>query len=426
MNTAIPNPLDRLDPDDIPSAWTVRGLDRLPDDELLSAACRRLSTSCGEEVTSFSLHAPLELMARARLLPMVSAPARTPARQRVAQLAATWATADASAKPSFDDSPVEQPSGALVDAIRDGDPAAADRAFVSLCSRSDAEQLVGHLVDSVLGHLGGAAHGAIFLELLPRFRPVGADPALMGRTLIGEIARHPDWQLQWLDQPRTKASAASLTERLLSPRADGRPSSHFVQPTMALVDETGLAHRTLADVTHRLSIEDARRVLLPIAAMSMLQDEPANAPYGWTHCLTLPQATLAVAHRAADPQRAVDVAATYVLGFRATQSTGPVDPEWKPEPPRRSSLDILRLDPSAAAATAWHATARQRHSFVRQLVDHATPHHDAHLAKYTLACLDAGTHDPANAHLFLAAAAYLAAWWRQHDDHIPTTEGETT
>ncbi len=81
------------------------------------------------------------------------------------------------------------------------------------------------------------------------------NPALMARTLVGEIARHPDWQMRWFNQPRPAASEVSLTDRLGSPKADREPSSHFVQPTMALVDDTGLAHRLLADVTQHLSIE---------------------------------------------------------------------------------------------------------------------------------------------------------------------------
>ena len=37
--------------------------------------------------------------------------------------------------------------------------------------------------------------------------------------------------------------------------------------------------------------------------------------------------------------------------------------------------------------------------------------HDAHLVKYTLACLDAMAADPPAARLYLAAAATLLAFW---------------
>ena len=415
MNTTTHNPLDQLDPEDLTGAWTARGLDRMTDAELLDAACQLLSTPRDEAADSFALHAPLELMARAQLLPMVSMQRREAARRRIAHIAVTWSTTGAPTDPADDTAPVEKPLDALREALRHGDPETADRAFVSLCARRGQDQIVDDLVDIVLPQLGGAAHGAIFLELLPRFRPARTNPALMARTLVGDIARHPDWQMRWFDQPRPAASEVSLTDRLVSPAADREPSSHFVQPTMALVDDTGLAHRMLADVTQHMSIEAARRELLPIAAMSMLQDEPTSAPYGWTHCLTLPQAALAIAHHASDTQRAIDIAATYVLGFRATQSTGPIDPGWEPDPPHRFTEEVTHLDPSTAAAAAWHATAEQRVVVTQKLIDNAVPHHDAHLAKYTLACLDAGSHDPANEHLYLAAATYLAAWWHHHD-----------
>ena len=415
MEPTTHNPLDHVDPDDIAGAWTARHLDRMTDAELLRAACQLLSIPRNEAANSFTLHAPLELMARAELLRSVSAQRRESARQRIIHIAATWSTTGGPTKEGDGTAHDEQPLDVLTEALRQGDSEAADRAFVSLCASRDQDQIVADLVDIVLSHLGGAAHGAIFLELLPRFRLAGINPALMARTLIGEIARNPS-RLRWFDQPRPETAAgASLTDRLISPAAASEPSSHFVQPTMALVDDTGLAHRTLADVTHGLSIDEARRQLLPIAAMSMLQDAPANAPYGWTHCLTLPQATLAVAHRASDAQRAIDVAATYVLGYRATQSSGPIDPSWEPDRPRRFVDEVTHLDPSVAAATAWHAQPDRRADITQQLIDHAAPHHDAHLAKYTLACIDASAHDPSNARLYLAAAAYLAAWWQQHD-----------
>jgi hypothetical protein len=406
-------------------SWSSRHVDELGDAELLDGVCRELSTTSAE-ATSFTLHAPLELMARSRLLSMVSPARRVAARRRIAQIADTWA---ASARPAAtadsrgESAPIERPPDMLRDALRIGDPDSADRAFVALCAARTPAKIVGDLAGLVLGLLGGAAHGAIFLELLPQFRPTsGINPALMGRTVIGDIARHPNWRLRWLDEPRPAPSDASLFERLASPRAEGRASSHFVQPTMALVDDTGLAHRTLADVTQHLTIDQARRELLPIAAMSMLQDDPANAPYGWTHCLTLPAAALAIGDRSDNPQRAVDVAATFVLGFRATQSSTAIDSEWAPEPPQRFVAEVERLDPGTAAAMTWHADTGTRAGIAQRLIDHAATHRDAHLVKYTLACLDAAEHDPSNEHLFLAAAAFLAAWWTEHD----LAEGATT
>ncbi len=416
MPTDTRNPLSQLDPNNVHGSWSRLGFEQMSDSDLLRAATELLVVPHREPADSFTLHAPLELMARAQMLPAVSQDRREAARQRIAHIATTWARTGTPAT-TEEAKPVEKPLDALAGALREGDPAAVDRAFIALCAHRTQDEIIGDLADVVLPHLGGAAHGAIFLELLPRFRPIGVNPALMARTLLGDLARHPDRQLSWFTRPRPeRADDVTLTERLVSPEADGEPSSHFVQPTMTLVDETGLAYRTLADVTDGITIDQARHELLAVAAMSMLQDEPANAPYGWTHCLTLPQAALAVAERASDPQIAIDVAATYVLGFRATQSSGPIDPAWEPDPPATVDVrEIIGSEPSAAAALAWHATGEQRAHITQQLIDHAAPHHDAHLAKYTLACLDAGAHDSADAHLYLAAAAYLAAWWHHHE-----------
>jgi hypothetical protein len=198
--------------------------------------------------------------------------------------------------------------------------------------------------------------------------------------------------------------------------AERRLPNNFIYPTMSLVDESGLAHELLADVTIGLPVDEARRDHQRVAAMSMIQDEPSNAPYGWSHCLPMPQGALAIAHHSSDLRVAVGVAATYVLGFRATQSSNPIDPAWVPARYEHDPVGpAVELDPHVAAATALHAGPEQRTRIVQQLIDHAAPHHDAHLAKYTLACLDAGALDGEQTHLYLAAATYLAAWWQRSD-----------
>jgi hypothetical protein len=144
----------------------------------------------------------------------------------------------------------------------------------------------------------------------------------------------------------------------------------------------------------------------------MLQDDPAHAPYGWSHALSMPQATLGVAHACADPRDAIAVAATYVLGFRATLGRVRLDPSWTPllgAP--RDPIAALEGTVEEAVAAAWHATPGQEPLVVEALATRASLHHDAHLVKYTLACLDARRADPEAVPLFLAAAACLSAWW---------------
>ena len=42
--------------------------------------------------------------------------------------------------------------------------------------------------------------------------------------------------------------------------------------------------------------------------------------------------------------------------------------------------------------------------------------HDAHIVKYTLACLDAADADPSQRDLYFAAADHLHQWWAQRGD----------
>jgi hypothetical protein len=302
----------------------------------------------------------------------------------------------------------------LAAAVAAGDLDGIDRAARAAIAGSTAAELVARLADVVVRRLAAAAHGSIFLYHLPRLLAASSAAAAMARGLLRELGRQPTWELTWMEgRPAWGAPTGDLAERLLAPVPAGDPGSHFIYPTMSLVERTGLAADVLDAPTRRLPVADARRDLLRVAAASMLQDDPAHAPYGWSHALTMPQATLAVAPASSDPSTAVAVAATYVLGFRSTLGSHTLDPSWRPDPVE--GLDVatfLDAGPGAAAAAMWHATADEYGSYVRRVVTDAARHADAHLAKYTLACIDATRDDPGAGRLFMAAAAYLAAWWR--------------
>jgi len=392
------------------------------DSALLSDVAHVLTSIHQEPPGSFVLHAPLELMARAELLRLVSPASRDQARQRIAEIATAWSSTGTPDWPSQGEL-VDDPLEVLNAALSEGDINAADHAYQSLCQQRSASELIADLAGSVLPQLGGAAHGSIFFELLPRFTISGVKAALMARTVVADLARHPDWRITWINQPRPpRHHSDSLIDRLLTPTSGEKPESTFIHPIMSLIDRNGLASEVLADITEGLSLKQARRELLRVAAHSMLQDDPAHAPYGWTHCLTLPHSALAMAEPSGDPQRAIDIAATYVLGYRATQSARAIDPNWKPQPPAHMEADTaLEAGPETAAAHAWHATNTEQSVLTQAIVDYAASHPDAHLAKYTVATLDAARLDPEAAHLFRAAAAYLAAWWHQHDNNPTST-----
>jgi hypothetical protein len=300
---------------------------------------------------SFVLHAPLELLARAILLERLPDERRARARERLQWLADRYAAAGPTAT---------APAPSL-----------------------DAP------VDDVLCSLAAAGHAPILLSL--RGRVPAVTTTFGDASIATEIARNAGWKLTWPRARRTSGRTTSdLEERLAAPRSPGDPGNDFIYPTMQLTESSGLAAEVLEAPLSGLRVDEARRMLLRTAARSMLQDNPAAAPYGWTHCLTLPQAVLVAADRGADPDIAVAVAATYVLGFRATQGKVRLDASWTPPP-----------EPSPEVVEA--------------LVEFGVTHADAHVAKYTLACLDAADTDPEGARLYLAAAAHLQDWWRQHD-----------
>jgi hypothetical protein len=312
---------------------------------------------------SFVLHAPLELLARALLLERVPDDARPAARKRIAELAAAYAAA--------------------------GPPAAPD----------DVPPIpTTTTVDGIVLSLAAAGHAPILLELRPRVADVV--PTFGNGLVAMELARYPDWRFDWAAaRIATGATSGDLAERLAAPRSPGDPGSDFIYPTMHLTETSGLAAEVLDAPLRELGLDEARRVLLRVAAQSMLQDAPSAAPYLWTHCLTLPQAALAAVEVGADPDVAVAVAATYVLGFRAIYGRVRLDSGWTSAP-------------GSAAQQVLEAGAGELADLVDEIVTFGALHPDAHVAKYTLACLDATAADPDAGSLFLAAAAHLHEVWR--------------
>jgi hypothetical protein len=118
----------------------------------------------------------------------------------------------------------------------------------------------------------------------------------------------------------------------------------------------------------------------------------------------MPQATMRLTDVAPHAQA---VAATYVVGFRTALGSVGLEPGWVPE--RESAVGEAWFDPSP--------------TLVPDLAGFAAAHHDAHLAKYTLASLDAARCDPSHRHLHLAAATGLAQWWINHEQRASLTAG---
>jgi hypothetical protein len=350
-----------------------------PDDHLIEWATDIVGVPKEAPADSFVLHAPLELMARATLLRRVSTEGRLAARARIIWMVRQYQAAGPSVRAPLPVMP--RSTGAAVDALRKAidvsDLEETDRFATWLGENASAADLRRALGPALAPALGGAAHGSIALHLLGRTPAIGG---VVVRGVAREIARHPDWRIQWDGVARGRRP---LLDALLEAPRLGLPGSDFIFPMVS--HGAASAKELLADVSS--DPVAGGRSLSRVAAWSMLQEPATYTPYGWTHTLTIPQAVMSLG---LDPTLAVAVAGTQVVGFRASMGT-------------------LRLQPEAPVPVV--AAARQA-----QLALDASRHFDAHLVKYTLACFDAAAADPEMARLYMAAASHLADWWATQPD----------
>jgi hypothetical protein len=385
----------------------------LSDVDLVADVADEVRVPRDDPADSFVLHAPLELAARAALLPRVPQPAREGARARIAEIAAEYRAfgpaVDDPAPRTFD-SPASG-AAALASAIDAGDLDAVDAAAAALTRLATGPELRTLLAGVVVARLSAAAHAPIFLYQLPRVAPRGELPGELLRPLVREVARHPNWRLTWHERTvrRRRRSPDALRAAIAATPRLGVPGSEFIHPVMSQAERGGMAADLLADATAGVDLAVGIPIVLRAAAWSMLVEPRDYIPYGWTHCLTMPQAVLGIAD-VLDARTALAVASTYVVGFRAAFAQRSLV-ETPPPDPEIDLTDAIDAGPDIAAAAAWNAPAPAMPRVVTELVTRAAVHHDAHYAKYTLACLDAAAADRSHTRLYLAAAAKLAGYW---------------
>jgi hypothetical protein len=394
----------------------------LSDHDLVAAVFQVVATPKVEPASSFVLHAPLEVAARSALLRRVRPEGRDVARRRLVEVADAY-TAEATPLPDpapLADDDIGSVTTRLVDTIGAGDLDDADRSATRLTQLVTGGELPALLAAPLSRSLSAAGHAGILFQTLAADGDV---PAAALRGMARELARHPDWALPEIDLGEADRAGSGtethlLEEALLAVPSLGVPGNAFIQPVMDQALRSGVADRLLAALPPGgLEPGAARSLLSRVAAWSMLQDDPEHAPYGWSHCLTMPQGVLSPA--VDDPHRrgAVAVGATYVAGFRAALGSVRLDPSFVPESVATADLvDAIADSPLAAAAVAWHAPPTTRDDVATTLATVASAHHDAHLVKYTLSCFRAAAYDPDHTPLYLASAAYLAGWWAKHDD----------
>src|SRR5262245_6022089 len=220
--------------DDLPDQYVARGLDRLSDARLVAEVAAVLTTPRRAAADSFVLHAPLELVARAALLPYVDPARHASARLRLAAVSGGF---EAFGPPlpgpgmvSFDS--LATAAARLQDALARGELDDIDTAARWLGRRARPDELRRLLADEILPRLGAAAHAPIFFYHLPRVAPRGELTGELLRGLARELGREPDWRLHWIDEPRPpeRAPAAALFEGLRATPSLGNPGSLFIYP----------------------------------------------------------------------------------------------------------------------------------------------------------------------------------------------------
>ena len=376
----------------------------LDDQRLIASVASRLGVpraSVPDHLHSFALHAPLELMARAALLPLVASSARDAARERLIVLAEGY---DAAGPPADPPTVIDFDS---VDAALDAvvEPTRSDAAAAWLGARLRVDELVGALAPAIVPSLDAAGHAGIYLSLLARYQP---------RGLPGQMLRHPVHALSGGTGARIevlpRGDSMPVRDVLSALEPIGPPPSPFIAPMMLHSQSAGVFMTLTGPAPNPFE-------LLRYAAQSMLQGSPQQAPYGWTHQMTLAQAPLLLAGHSLDDSTARFVAAAYLAAHWAAYGEGRVDLAYTPEPVELGLLDALRAGPIAAAAAAFHAGSGPAAGAVAAaLATEASRNHDAHRVKYTLACLDAASCDRGAQPLYLAAAAYLNGWWIERGD----------
>lgn len=414
--TISPARLD-FDPDAVSDVYERRGLDGLSDAQLFDLTARVVSIPRQEAANSFVLHAPLELMARRLLLPHVAPELRRAVRERLVWVAARYERAGEPVDPA---TPATHGSfgearDALLAALVEGDLAPVDATATQLLERATLDEVMT-LAEPTVDMLAAAGHAPIGFFLASRLATTQRAALTLLRPALRELARAPQLRVEWIRGFHTPSgNEAAFSAALARTPQLGLPGTDFIFPIVHQADEAGIA-RDAIDATMPADVTTAAAMSLRIAAHSMLQDDPEYAPYGWTHCMTLPQGVLEITPWLTARARAAAIAATYVVAFRAAEGSHALDPEWVPEPTTTGLLDALDADPRIAAGAWFHADDGTRARALPVLVGRAASHPDAHVVKYTYACLAAAARDRASRSLFLAAAASLVAWWSARAD----------
>lgn len=424
--------LTGIDPKNVVDEYARRGLDAVSDADLYREAAAIISKPQARGINSFALHAPLELMARYGLLPYVEPRERGLARLQTVTSAAAYEAgvktvgAPAPIQPFPDLSAAKQE---FTRTFRAGDADGLDAIVLQIASQFGTASLAHLLTPLALPTLTGASHSHIGLWLLLRHgQPSETSDAALLRAAVRRIAAEPNLQLgsfSGLAISGTKPLMQNPLEiereillKLANPTKGARTSASL-RPLLQAGERTGNPDALFGEfIRHDLTPEQigaAFRGVLRVCAYSMLQDDLSEAKFGWSHCLTLPQAAFGLSTFNMDSKLALAATLVWITAYRSVLSRRALDFGRTPAKIRESIsvAEALRTSPAVAADRVWHAEAAEVPLIMRKLATEASIRNDQHLVKYTRACFDMGAFDPLYKQLYLAAAAHLCALWIQ-------------
>ena len=429
MGTSNFHRIGNLDPKNVVDEYKDRALGELSDAELFDQVCSIVARPPVRGLTSFTLHAPLEVMARYGLMRLVDPSDREFARLQMVASAAAYGhqvalMPDPARVYSFPDA--NTAAAELASTFTSGDADGMEALVLSVALQFGTKSLVNLLTPLALPTLTGASHSHIGLWLLLRHaEPAGVENASLLRAAARALAADPTGQMKSFQgmsierSRRLKTPPEEVTKEILDKLADpakGTLGGQSIRELVETGEKTGNVDTLFGDfIRHDLSqpqIDAAFRAVLRVSAHSMLQDDLEQGKFGWSHCLNLPQSAFGLSSVTTNRKPALAAALVWIVAYRSVLSDRALDLGWHPQPIKDASiLEALQTSPAAAASRVWHAPDGELSAIRRILATEASIRNDIHLVKYTRACLDMGAFDPEHVRLYLAAAAHLCAVW---------------
>ena len=362
-------------------------------------------------LSSLEIHAPLEVMARYLLLPLVDSRRREGARRYLAAAARDFADVAVPAIGQADD-PTDRVGG---DDLAAAPWPVIGRSLAAAMCQPESRLNRQALTTRVLQQIGGAGHGQILLghmldadlhvrrKLLPHMqmfiRAYREDPSTERGAVIPQLG------------PLLRASPAALDEFLSGvPRSSVDTPHAGIRGVMARGQ--GVETATIDSVDGSTPFEAAGTAC--VAAARMMLTTETDMEYGWSHCLTLSETAWGFVDRGDDTGAVV--ALSYVTGFVSALGF----PGWPSLAPTASAraVGIAAFQHALASASSEDAVAiclGASKDIATQawgeVISQASDMKDAHLVKYVHAALRCATRKPEAEPIFLAAATRLLARW---------------